>query len=217
TGIHAENTYEIVEKIKLQAGFENTPVIIVTNAQISRADELRIKKIAKSIVIKTAHSFERVLDELSIFLQVLEESNEKRSSGRRGFNNTLTEVLGNKKILIVDDDVRNIFALTKALEHHKIEVYKAIDGKEALEVLNENKDIDLVLLDIMMPVMDGFETLKHIRENPHYKKLPVIAVTAKAMGGDREACISAGASDYISKPIDTDQLLSLLRVWLYNS
>jgi len=217
TGIHESDSYEIVEKIKKEEGFENIPVIIVTNAQISRADELRIKKIAKSIVIKTAHSFERVLDELSIFLQVLEESNEKRSSGRRGFNNTLTEVLGNKKILIVDDDVRNIFALTKALEHHKIEVYKAIDGKEALEVLNENKDIDLVLLDIMMPVMDGFETLKHIRENPHYKKLPVIAVTAKAMGGDREACISAGASDYISKPIDTDQLLSLLRVWLYNS
>lgn len=216
TGIHAENTYEIVEKIKLQAGFENTPVIIVTNSQISRADELRIKKIARSIVIKTAHSFERVLDELSIFLQVLEESQDKRSSGRKEFNNTLTEILGNKKVLVVDDDVRNIFALTKALEQHKMDVYKAIDGKEALEVLEEHPGIEIVLLDIMMPVMDGFETLEHIRKNPKLKKLPVIAVTAKAMAGDRDACIKAGASDYISKPIDTDQLLSLLRVWLYH-
>lgn len=217
SGINHPEIFNTIGKVKSLEGFENIPVIIVTNNQISRTDELRIKKIAKSIIIKTAHSFERVLDELSIFLHVLEEGQEKRLIGRTGFNNTLTEILGNKKILVVDDDVRNIFSLTKALEQHKMQVYKAIDGKEALEVLENNPDIDLVLLDIMMPVMDGFETLKHLRNNPAFEKLPVIAVTAKAMSGDREACINAGASDYISKPIDTDQLLSLLRVWLYNS
>ena len=119
-------------------------------------------------------------------------------------------------MLIADDDVRNIFSLTKALENFKMQVTSAIDGKEALKQLKENPDIDIVLMDMMMPEMDGYETIKRIRENPRYRNLAIIAVTAKAMTGDREKCINAGASDYITKPVDIDQLLSLLRVWLYD-
>jgi CheY-like chemotaxis protein len=125
-------------------------------------------------------------------------------------------VLNDKTVLIADDDVRNIFSLTKALEQHKMKVLAATDGKEALQVLKDNPLVDIVLMDMMMPEMDGYETTKQIRKIPAYKQLPILAVTAKAMMGDREKCIAAGASDYISKPVDVDQLTSLLRVWLYD-
>ena len=121
----------------------------------------------------------------------------------------------NFTVLIADDDVRNIFSLSKSLENYKMNVITALDGKEALQKLHENPQIDVVLLDMMMPHMDGYETATRIRENYQWKNLPVIAVTAKAMTGDREKCINAGASDYITKPVDIDQLMSLLRVWLY--
>jgi CheY-like chemotaxis protein len=119
-------------------------------------------------------------------------------------------------VLIADDDVRNIYSLTKALEQHKMKVVSATDGKEALRILEENPDTDLVLMDMMMPEMDGYESTQLIRKNLKFKDIPVLAVTAKAMLGDREKCIRAGASDYISKPVDIDQLISLLRVWLYD-
>jgi CheY-like chemotaxis protein len=125
-------------------------------------------------------------------------------------------VLAGKKILVTDDDVRNIFALTKALEMHDMNVITAVDGKEAIKQLEENPDTSVVLMDIMMPEMDGYEAMQKIRQKKEFKNLPLIAVTAKAMSGDREKCIQAGASDYISKPVDIDQLLSLLRVWLYD-
>ena len=125
-------------------------------------------------------------------------------------------MLNGKTVLVVDDDVRNIYSLTKALEVLKMDVITAIDGKEALKVLDEHPEIDVVLLDMMMPNMDGYETATRIRKNNKFKNLPVIAVTAKAMTGDREKCINAGASDYITKPVDVDQLFSLLRVWLYD-
>jgi hypothetical protein len=128
----------------------------------------------------------------------------------------LNEVLAAKKILVVDDDVRNIFSLTKALEMHDMNVITAVDGKEALKQLDENPDTSVVLMDIMMPEMDGYEAMQQIRKKAQFRNLPIIAVTAKAMTGDREKCIKAGASDYISKPVDIDQLLSLLRVWLYD-
>lgn len=141
------------------------------------------------------------------------DKNHQLSSGKLG---GLYEVLNNKTVLIADDDVRNIFSLTKALELHKMKVLAATDGKEALQVLKENPFVDIVLMDMMMPEMDGYESTKEIRKLPAYKNLPVLAVTAKAMMGDREKCIAAGASDYISKPVDIDQLVSLLRVWLYD-
>jgi CheY-like chemotaxis protein len=123
--------------------------------------------------------------------------------------------LANKKVLVVDDDIRNIFALTSLLERHKMHVVYAENGKDGIEFLKTTPGIDAVLMDVMMPGMDGSETMKAIRQEKKFKGLPIIAVTAKAMKGDREKCIEAGASDYITKPVDVDQLLSLLRVWLY--
>lgn len=128
---------------------------------------------------------------------------------------SMDEVLKNKTVLLADDDVRNIFSLTKLLEQYKMRIIPAIDGKIALELIHSNPDINIVLMDMMMPEMDGFESIRKIRQMPAFKTLPIIAITAKAMTGDREKCILAGASDYISKPVDTDQLISLLRIWLY--
>jgi CheY-like chemotaxis protein len=126
------------------------------------------------------------------------------------------EVFDDKKILIVDDDVRNVFALTSVLEAHGMEVLYAENGKDGIELLRRNPEVDLVLMDIMMPEMDGYQTIRAIREDEAFKQLPIISLTAKAMKGDREKSIASGASDYITKPVDTDQLLSLMRVWLYN-
>lgn len=215
-GIPDIKSYETLEEAKQNPGLENLPIIIFTGKSLSLAEELKIKQYADSIIVKTAHSYHRVLDEISLFLHLVEDTkkvNEKTSNYKK--LGALTQVLNGKTVLIADDDVRNIFSLTKALETFKMNVITAIDGKEAIEKLKNHNEIDVVLLDMMMPQMDGYETAKKIRENPKWKNLPVIAVTAKAMTGDREKCINAGASDYITKPVDIDQLMSLLRVWLY--
>ena len=217
-GIPDKNAYDTLEAIKRTEGLENLPIIIFTGKNLSKGEESRIKQYADSIVVKTAHSYQRILDEAGLFLHLVEEKQtdskyQKLVSEKLG---GLYEVLKNKTVLIADDDVRNIFSLTKALEQHKMKVLAATDGKEALQVLKENPLVDIVLMDMMMPEMDGYESTREIRKLPAYKHLPVLAVTAKAMMGDREKCIAAGASDYISKPVDIDQLISLLRVWLYN-
>ncbi|UCA60989.1 response regulator [Chryseobacterium rhizoplanae] len=211
------NDYHIIESIKSYEGLENLPIIIFTEHHLSKEEELKIKQYADSIVVKTAHSYQRVLDEVGLFLHLVEEKNGSAENSRGRMLGSLTEVLSGKKILITDDDVRNIFSLTKALEKYKVEVIVAMDGKHALEQIHHNPDVDVILMDMMMPEMDGYETIKEIRKMPAFKKLPVIAITAKSMIGEREKCIMAGASDYISKPVDIDQLLSLLRVWLYES
>lgn len=211
------NDYHIIESIKSYEGLENLPIIIFTEHNLSKEEELKIKQYADSIVVKTAHSYQRVLDEVGLFLHLVEEKNGSAENSRGRMLGSLTEVLSGKKILITDDDVRNIFSLTKALEKYKVEVIVAMDGKHALEQIHHNPDVDVILMDMMMPEMDGYETIKEIRKMPAFKKLPVIAITAKSMIGEREKCITAGASDYISKPVDIDQLLSLLRVWLYES
>lgn len=213
-GIPAKNAYEALEEFKKDPALENLPIIIFTGKSLSMSEEQRIKKYADSIVVKTAHSYQRMLDEVSLFLHIMEEKKSEKGSYKN--LGTLDQVLEGKTVLVTDDDVRNIFSLSKALEKLKMKIVTAMNGKEALERLKENPAIDIVLLDMMMPEMDGYETARRIRENPALKGLPIIAVTAKAMTGDREKCISAGASDYISKPIDVDQLLSLLRVWLYD-
>jgi CheY-like chemotaxis protein len=216
-GIPDQHAYEILDDVKKNQGLENLPVIVFTGKSLSMKEELKIKKYADSIVVKTAHSYQRMLDEVSLFLHLVEEN--KKGDGKKDAYKKLSllnNVLNGKTVLVVDDDVRNIYSLTKALEVLKMEVITAIDGKEALKALEEHPEIDVVLLDMMMPNMDGYETASRIRENSKYKTLPVIAVTAKAMTGDREKCINAGASDYITKPVDVDQLLSLLRVWLYD-
>jgi signal transduction histidine kinase/CheY-like chemotaxis protein/CHASE3 domain sensor protein len=215
-GIPDKQAYEILENIKDNPGLENLPVIVFTGKSLSLKEELKIKKYADSIVVKTAHSYQRMLDEVSLFLHLVEEN--KKTEGTAGHKklNLLNNILSDKTVLVVDDDVRNIYSLTKALETLKMNVITAIDGKEALKMLERHPETDVVLLDMMMPNMDGYETAARIRENRALKNLPVIAVTAKAMTGDREKCINAGASDYITKPVDVDQLLSLLRVWLYD-
>jgi CheY-like chemotaxis protein len=213
-GIPDKQAYEVLEKMKKTEGLEDLPVIVFTGKSLSMKEELKIKKYADSIVIKTAHSYQRMLDEVSLFLHLVEDNKDGKGNIKK--LNLQNNVLKNKSVLIVDDDVRNIFSLTKALEVLKMNVLTAIDGKEALKVLNENPGIDIVLLDMMMPNMDGYETASRIRQTAKFKNLPVIAVTAKAMTGDREKCINAGASDYITKPVDVDQLMSLLRVWLYD-
>jgi signal transduction histidine kinase/CheY-like chemotaxis protein len=211
------NDYHVIESIKSYEGLENLPIIIFTEHHLSKEEELKIKQYADSIVVKTAHSYQRILDEVGLFLHLVEEKNSSAESTTSRMLGSLTEVLSGKKVLITDDDVRNIFSLTKALEKYKVEVIVAMDGKHALEQISHHPDIDVILMDMMMPEMDGYETIKQIRKMPAYKRLPIIAVTAKSMIGEREKCITAGASDYISKPVDIDQLLSLLRVWLYES
>jgi signal transduction histidine kinase/CheY-like chemotaxis protein/CHASE3 domain sensor protein/putative methionine-R-sulfoxide reductase with GAF domain len=214
-GVPNQHSYDTLEQVKKQPGLENIPIIIFTGRNLSKAEEVKIRQYADSIVIKTAHSYQRILDEVSLFLHLVEE----KSTVSKPFNNLgiLQEVLKDKTVLIADDDIRNIYSLTRALETYQMKVVSAMDGKEALQQLQEHPETDIVLMDMMMPEMDGYESTQRIKSNPKFRKLPVIAVTAKAMVGDREKCIEAGASDYISKPVDIDQLLSLLRVWLYDA
>jgi hypothetical protein len=174
-----------------------------------------LEKLSKNIIIREVHSPERLLDETSLFLHRVASDlpEHKRKMLDKIYHTDF--VLKGKKLLIVDDDMRNIFALTSVLERHDMEIFTAENGKVGVETLESNPDIDIVLMDVMMPEMDGYEAMNLIRKSYRFKSLPIIALTAKAMKGDREKCIEAGASDYITKPVDTEQLLSLLRVWLY--
>ena len=214
-GVPAQHSYDVLEEVKKSPGYENLPIIVFTGRNLSHVEEMRIKQYADSIVVKTAHSYQRILDEVSLFLHLVEENTKDRSVTRYKRMGALSEVLKGKVVLVADDDVRNIFSLTKSLEAYGMKVISAIDGREALKQLDETPNVDLVLMDMMMPEMDGYEATRRIRQMHKYRNLPVIAVTAKAMTGDREKCINAGASDYITKPVDVDQLVSLLRVWLY--
>lgn len=214
-GVPDTKAYDLLEKVKQSEGLEEVPVIIFTGKSMSNREELRIKQYADAIVLKTAHSYQRILDEVSIFLHLVEDKKSAKGSNGLDKSGKLENVLKNKVVLLADDDVRNIFSMTKALEKYNMKIIPVMDGKEALEVLKTHPEVDVVLMDMMMPEMDGYESIKAIRKTPGTKKLPVIAVTAKAMTGDREKCIAAGASDYISKPVDIDQLVSLLRIWLY--
>jgi len=212
-GLPDETGYEVLEKIRKQKKFETLPIIIYTGKSLSLNEEQKIKKYASTIVIKTAESYQRITDEVSLFLHLMEKKDEKGTEIKRK-PYIKEEALSNKNVLVVDDDIRNIFSMTKTLESQKMNVLSANNGKEALAVLKDNPEIELVLMDMMMPEMDGYETMQAMRKEKQWEKVPVIAVTAKAMLGDRDKCIQAGASDYISKPVDSDQLTSLLRVWL---
>jgi CheY-like chemotaxis protein len=174
-----------------------------------------LHKIAKSIVIKGVQSPERLLDETALFLhRVVTELPPAKQRMLERLHQT-DEALANKKVLVVDDDVRNIFALTGLLERHSMHVLSASNGREAISLLEQTQDVSLVLMDIMMPEMDGYETMQVIRQNASLRRLPIIALTAKAMKGDREKCLEAGASEYLAKPVNTEQLLSALRMWLH--
>ncbi|SKB68113.1 Signal transduction histidine kinase [Parapedobacter luteus] len=214
-GVPDKNAYDLLETVRQNPGLEDVPIIVFTGKSLSPAEEFRIKQYADSIVVKTAYSYQRIIDEVAIFLHLVESQKENLAKTGK-LQLQMKDVLHKKTVLIADDDVRNIFSLTKTLENLGMHVVTATDGVEALEQLENHPETDIVLMDMMMPHMDGYESTTKIRQHPQFKDLPVIAVTAKAMLGDREKCITAGASDYISKPVDIDQLTSLLRVWLYD-
>ena len=209
-----KNADQLLEKIRQQEGLEDLPVIVFTGRSLSQPEEFRIKKYADAIVLKTANSYRRILDEVSLFLHLVQEQQNKKAGP--DFEKTVLQenVLKGRRVLLADDDVRNIFSMTRVLEKYQMSVVPAMDGKEALQLMAA-QPVDIVLMDIMMPEMDGYESIRGIRKMPQYRNIPIIAITAKAMSGDRDKCIAAGASDYISKPVDTDQLVSLLRIWLY--
>ena len=206
---------EMTEKIKQQPELVNLPIIVYTGKEIDPEEETRLNAVAETIIVKNVKSPERLLDETALFLHRVEANlpESKRQMLQQVHEND--PQLAGRKILIVDDDVRNIFTLTSVFEAHDSVTLYAESGKQALEVLQNNDDIELVLMDIMMPEMDGYEAMRRIRQMPEISDIPIIAVTAKAMREDRQKCLDAGASDYIVKPVDTDQLLSLARVWLY--
>jgi CheY-like chemotaxis protein/signal transduction histidine kinase len=207
--------FDLIEKLQTDLGRYDLPIIIYTGKELTRKEELHLRKVADAIIVKEASSPERLLAETALFLHRVEaDLPEPKRRMLAKFHRT-DPVLAGRKVLVVDDDVRNIFALTSALEAYNMNVVHAENGQEGIDILKANPEIEAVLMDIMMPEMDGYEAITAIREMDEFKQLPIIALTAKAMKADRDHCLAVGASDYISKPLDIDQLLSLLRVWLY--
>jgi CheY-like chemotaxis protein len=204
---------ELLEQIKNSSGSRSLPVIIYTARELLKEESHKLQSLAESIVIKDARSPERLLDETAM---VLHRNVSRLPERQRKMLETLHQgVLEGKKVLLVDDDIRNIFAMTSVLERFKMRVISAENGKDAIQLLMDQTDVDIVLMDIMLPTMDGYTTIRAIREIGEFRDLPIIAVTAKAMKGDREKCIAAGASDYLCKPVEPEQLRSTLRLWLH--
>jgi len=207
---------DLMRRIKERTDLKRMPIVIYTGKELSKSEETDIRKLAQTIIIKDVRSPERLIDETALFLHRVQESLPESAREMLRSIPGPDPALAGKRVLVVDDDVRNIFAITTLLEEHAMVVDYAENGHEALAKLSGEDVFDVVLMDIMMPGMDGYEASRRIRDMPRHAKLPIIALTAKAMKGDRDKCILAGASDYITKPVDTDQLISLLRVWLYN-
>jgi signal transduction histidine kinase/HAMP domain-containing protein/CheY-like chemotaxis protein len=208
---------QLVEEVQSEAGSQTAPVVIYGGEAAAGALETEIRRLSRQSLVRYADTPDRLLEETVLFLH---RSQTDLSDAQREILNAIRRndsVLAGKKVLVVDDDVRNIFALTTVLEQHNLHVLHAENGRAGIDVLLKTRDVDGVLMDIMMPEMDGYETMRAIRQIPEFKSLPIIAVTAKAMKGDRAKCIEAGASDYITKPVDLDQLFSVLRVWLVRS
>jgi HAMP domain-containing protein/CheY-like chemotaxis protein/signal transduction histidine kinase len=207
--------FELLEQLQAEPALSRIPIVVFTGKELTDAEQARLRVVAKSVVLKDVQSPERLLDETSLFLHrvVSDLPDEKRRMIDRLHGSG--EALRGRKVLVVDDDARNIFALTTILETREMDVISATNGRQAIELIQNTPDLSIVLMDIMMPEMDGYETMREIRNDPRFLKLPILALTAKAMKGDREKCLNAGASDYIAKPVNTDQLLALLRVWLH--
>ncbi len=216
-GLADMGAFELLEELKKLDPERRIPVIIHTGRELTHEDEKRLHYYAESIIIKGAKSPERLLNEVTLFLHLVETS--LTPNKQRMIRSSLDKeaMLAGKKVLIVDDDMRNIFSLSSALSEKDMIILEAENGHEALKRLDEFPDIDLVLMDIMMPEMNGHEAMRAIRKDARFHSLPIIALTAKAMKGDREECLKAGASDYIPKPVDMEKLFSLLRVWLYST
>ncbi|MES2151519.1 MAG: response regulator [Pseudomonadota bacterium] len=214
-GLSDMSGFELLDRLKADNALPRMPVIIHSGRELSEADETRLRRYADSIIIKGAKSPDRLLAEVSLFLHLVESSlpQEKQSMIRRGLDKEA--MFERRTVLLVDDDIRNVFSLSSVLAEKGMRTVEAANGVEALAQLEAHPEIDIVLMDIMMPEMDGYEAMRRLRKNPRWARLPVIALTAKAMVGDQALCLDAGASDYLSKPVDLDRLFSLMRVWLY--
>jgi CheY-like chemotaxis protein len=207
--------FELLDQIEADPALGDVPIVVFTGKDLSPDEERRLKTVAKSIVLKDVQSPERLFDETALFLhRVVADLPEAKQQLLARLHHS-NDVLRGHKVLVVDDDARNIFALTTVLENHEMEVISATNGRQAIALIQETPDLSVVLMDIMMPEMDGYQTIREIRKDPQRRSLPILALTAKAMKGDREKCLEAGASDYVAKPVNTEQLLSMLRVWLY--
>jgi HAMP domain-containing protein/signal transduction histidine kinase/DNA-binding response OmpR family regulator len=207
--------FEVLERFRDTPSLSDLPVVVFTGKELSPEEDTRLHELARSVVVKGVESPERLLDETALFLHrvVADLPPEKQKMLDRLHRSD--EALVRRKVLVVDDDVRNIFALSSVLERRGMTVLTAGTGREAISLLESTPDVAIVLMDIMMPEMDGYETMRVIRQNASLRRLPIIALTAKAMKGDREKCLEAGASEYLAKPVNTDQLLSALRTWLH--
>jgi len=204
---------DLLQKLKIALDEKNIPLIIYLDADMSSADEMQLKKLSDVIIRSSSSAGSRLMDELELFLYKVQEGSKKQEYNPATTHTHDTSLSG-KHVLLVDDDMRNVFALTTLLETQDMQVITAGDGKEAVDLLQQHPETDIVLMDIMMPEMDGYEAMRYIRKELKLTNLPVIALTAKAMSDDREKSIEAGASDYITKPVDVQKLLSLLRIWL---
>jgi CheY-like chemotaxis protein len=207
--------FEVLDQIRLDPVLADVPVVVFTGRALSVEEDTRLRDLARSVVVKGVESPERLLDETSLFLhRVVSDLPPEKQRMLERLHRSDEDLIG-KSVLIVDDDVRNIFALSSVLERHGMQVKTATTGGEAIGMLETSPDIAIVLMDIMMPMMDGYETMRTIRKNALFRRLPIVALTAKAMKGDREKCLQAGASDYLAKPVNTEQLFSALRMWLH--
>jgi CheY-like chemotaxis protein/signal transduction histidine kinase len=208
---------DLIETIQQREGLRDIPIVIYGVGDLPKDEQERVNALASKGTVKSVKSSDRLLDETALFLhRVVNELPEEQRAMLEALYVEADSLVG-RKVLIVDDDIRNVFALTSVLERHQMDVVAAENGKAALAMLDKHPDTDIVLMDIMMPEMDGLTAMRHIRRRWEFESLPIIALTAKAMKGDRDKCLEAGASDYVSKPVDTDQLLSLMRVWLHYS
>jgi len=207
--------FEVLEEIQKDEALADLPVVVFTGRDLTPEEDARLRTMARSIVVKGAASPERLYDETALFLhQVADDLPEDKKRMLERLHSS-DEMLAGRTALVVDDDTRNIFALSSALERRGMRVLTATTGREAIAILERSPEVTIVLMDIMMPEMDGYETIALIRGNPALRRLPIVALTAKAMKGDREKCLEAGASDYLAKPVNTEQLFSALRLWLH--
>ena len=207
--------FELLDKLQAEPALRDIPIVVFTGKDLTKDEERQLRAVAKSVLVKDVQSPERLFDETALFLHRVVTDLPEHKQKMLDHLHASNEVLRGRKVLVVDDDARNIFALTTMLENQEMNVVSAMNGRQAIELIQTQPDIGVVLMDIMMPEMDGYQTMKEIRKDPKFGALPIMALTAKAMKGDREKCLSAGASDYIAKPVNTNELLSLLRVWLY--
>jgi CheY-like chemotaxis protein len=207
--------FEVLEKIRDDQRFADIPVVVFTGRELTPNEESQLHSIARSVVVKGVESPERLLDETALFLhRIVSDLPPQKQRMLERLHGSDEDLIG-RTVLLVDDDARNIFALSSVLERRGMRVLTATTGNEAISILQSTPEVSIALMDIMMPEMDGYQTMQEIRKDAKLRRLPIIALTAKAMKGDREKCVAAGASDYLAKPVNTEQLLAALRTWLH--